>query len=113
MATIGSVTKMKDGKYVGQLKTLSISAAISIEPVGKKKAANGPDFMIFSRGVEVGAAWNRKGQRSGKDYISAQFTAPEFGKEPLYCNLGMEAGSKADEGRFALIWNPRTNGGAE
>jgi uncharacterized protein (DUF736 family) len=113
MATIGNVTKMKDGKYVGHLKTLSISAAISIEPVGKKKVPSGPDYMVLSKGVEVGAAWNRKGQRSGKDYVSVQFTAPEFGNEPLYANLGREADSKPEEGKFALIWNPRTNSGSE
>ena len=113
MATIGQVVKQKDGKFVGNLKTLSISAAIEIVPVGKKKVANGPDYMITSRGIEVGAAWNRKGQRSGKDYISAQFTAPEFGNQPLYANLGLEAGSKPEDNKFALIWNPRTNGGSE
>lgn len=111
MATIGNVVKQKDGKYIGNLKTLSISAAIEIVPVGKKKVANGPDFMVLSKGIEVGAAWTRKSQRSGKDYVSVQFTAPEFGNEPLYANLGRQAGSE-DPNKFALIWNPRSQNGA-
>jgi uncharacterized protein (DUF736 family) len=103
MATIGKVVRQKDGSYAGALKTLSIRAKIEIRPV-KKKVPNGPDFEITSEGVEVGAAWTRKGQRSNKEYVSCMFSAPEFGAKPLYANLGHQAGS-ADPNEFALIWN--------
>ena len=36
MATIGSVTKRDDGRYEGELRTLSIRADIAILPVGDK-----------------------------------------------------------------------------
>jgi uncharacterized protein (DUF736 family) len=106
MSTIGTVTRQKDGRFVGSLKTLSVNAPIEITPVKKKAAENGPDYMITSRGIECGAAWIRKGQRSGNDYVSCSFSAPEFGSEPLYANLGVLAGQD-DEDVFALIWNPK------
>ena len=110
MSTIGEVTLQKDGKYVGQLKTLSMQIPIEIAPV-KKTVQNGPDYMIRSRGVECGAAWLRKGQRSGKDYVSCSFTAPEFGK-PFYANLGRKPGTKAEEKVYSLIHNQQ-NGRAD
>ena len=106
MATVGSVTRKKDGSYSGHLKTLSINAPIDITPVKKKVSANGPDFMVTSRGTECGAAWKRKGERSGNEYVSVSFSAPEFGSEPLYANLGVMAGQD-DPDVLALIWNPK------
>ena len=106
MATVGQVTRKKDGSFSGHLKTLSINAPIDIVPVKKKVAANGPDYMVSSKGTECGAAWKRVGQRSGEEYVSVSFSAPEFGSEPLYANLGKMAGQDDDD-LFALIWNPK------
>ena len=39
MATIGSVTKRDDGRYEGELRTLSIRADITILPVGRQGLA--------------------------------------------------------------------------
>jgi uncharacterized protein (DUF736 family) len=36
MATIGSVTRRDDGRYEGELRTLSIRTEIAIVPVGDK-----------------------------------------------------------------------------
>ena len=44
MATIGYVTKRDDGRYEGELKTLSVRASIAILPVGDKLSDNQPDF---------------------------------------------------------------------
>ena len=33
MSTIGTVTKQKDGSYVGELRTLSVQASITVVPV--------------------------------------------------------------------------------
>ena len=103
MSTIGHVKKQKDGRYVGELRTLSIQAAIEIIPVADKASDKAPDFAVMSRGIEIGAAWTRKGQRSGKDYVSVSFTAPEFGSG-MFANLGHAAGSN-DPNEFALIHN--------
>lgn len=106
MATVGDVKKEKDGRFVGRLKTLTIDVPIEITPVAEKRVENGPDYMIYSKGTECGAGWIRKGQRSGKDYVSLSFSAPEFGKG-LYANLGQKAGSK-DPNEFVMIWNAPT-----
>ena len=106
MATIGSVTKRDDGRYEGELRTLSIRAEIAILPVGEKTAENQPDYRVLSQGVEIGAGWIRKGQMSGKDYVSLSIAAPEFGAKTLYANLGRAAG-QSDADVYALIWSPQ------
>ncbi len=106
MATIGTVTKRDDGRYEGELKTLTIRAEIAILPVHDKSAPNQPDFRVLAQGVEIGAGWQRKGQTSGKEYVALSLAAPEFGAKTLYANLGRQAGQDAPN-IFALIWNPQ------
>ena len=83
MATIGSVTKRPDGRYEGELRTLSIRAEIAILPVGDKSSPNQPDFRVLSQGIEIGAGWLRTGQTSGKEYVALSIAAPEFGARTL------------------------------
>ncbi|HRN87395.1 MAG TPA: DUF736 family protein [Hyphomicrobium sp.] len=105
MATIGYVTKREDGRYEGELRTLSLRASIAILPVGDKLTETQPDFRVMAQGIEIGAGWQRIGQTSGKEYISLSISAPEFGKT-LYANLGRAAG-QADPNTYALIWTPQ------
>jgi uncharacterized protein (DUF736 family) len=105
MATIGTVTKREDGRYEGELHTLSLRAAITILPI-EKMTPNQPDFRVMSEGIEIGAGWLRKGQTSGRDYVSLSLAAPEFGAKTLYANLGRAAG-QADPDVYALIWSPQ------
>ena len=106
MSTIGSVTKREDGRYEGELKTLSVRAEIAILPVGDKVSQNQPDFRVLSQGIEIGAGWIRTGQISGKEYVSLSISAPELGSKTLYANLGRAAG-QTDPDVYALIWNPQ------
>jgi uncharacterized protein (DUF736 family) len=106
MATIGSVTKRDDGRYEGELKTLSVRAEIAILPVGDKASPNQPDYRVMSQGIEVGAGWIRTGQISGKEYVALSIAAPELGSKTLYANLGRAAG-QTDPDVYALIWNPQ------
>jgi uncharacterized protein (DUF736 family) len=106
MPAIGRVTKHDDGSYSGHLATLSIRKNIELVP-NNKTADHQPDFIVMAGDVEVGAAWNRIGQASGKDYVSISLAAPEFGDRTLYANLGKPAGSK-DKNEFAIIWNPNS-----
>jgi uncharacterized protein (DUF736 family) len=105
MPAIGYVTKQSNGGYKGQLKTLSIRADIDLVPNTTKTADNQPDFRVLTRGYEIGAGWMRKGETSGKDYVSLSLAAPEFGHRKLYANLGRAAGQDDDD-VFAVIWNP-------
>ncbi len=104
MSAIGYVTRSGEG-FKGQLKTLSIRADIEIIPNGRKSSDRQPDYRVMAAGVEVGAAWNRRSETSGNDYVSLSLAAPEFGPRRLYANLGRAAGQD-DEDTFAIIWNP-------
>jgi uncharacterized protein (DUF736 family) len=106
MATIGSVTKREDGRYEGELKTLSVRADIAILPVGDMASQSQPDYRVMSQGIEIGAGWIRTGQISGKEYVSLSISAPELGSKTLYANLGRAAG-QTDPDVYALIWNPQ------
>jgi uncharacterized protein (DUF736 family) len=105
MASIGVVTRLPDGTYKGQLKTLSIRADIEIVANQSKAAVNHPDYRVRSAGIEIGAGWDKVGEVSGKPYVSLSLAAPEFGPRYLYANLGRAAGQD-DEDVFALIWSP-------
>ena len=104
MPAIGFVTRVADG-FKGQLKTLSIRTEIEIIPNTRKSGDTQPDYRVSAAGVEVGAGWVRRGEMSGKDYVSLSLAAPEFGPRRLYANLGRAAGQD-DEDAFAIIWNP-------
>lgn len=104
MSAIGYVTRSGNG-FKGQLKTLSIRAEIEIVPNTRKANDRQPDYRVTANGVEVGAAWNRRSETSGNEYVSLSLAAPEFGPRRLYANLGRAAGQD-DEDAFAIIWNP-------
>jgi len=105
MATIGFVNGTIEQGFVGQLKTLSIRAAIEIRTNRSKSGDVQPDYRVYSEGVEIGAGWVRTGEASGKPYVSLTLAAPEFGPRRLYANLGRAAGQDGEDG-YALIWNP-------
>lgn len=104
MPAIGYVTRTAKGSFKGRIKTLSITADVEIVPNTLKANDVQPDYRVVSGDVEIGAAWNRRSETSGRDYISLSLAAPEFGPRRLYANLGRAAGN--DEGCFAIIWNP-------
>ncbi|QPI72218.1 DUF736 domain-containing protein [Sphingobium sp. Cam5-1] len=104
MPAIGYVTRDGNG-FKGQLRTLSIRTEIEIVPNTRKSGDTQPDYRVSAAGVEVGAGWVRRGEMSGRDYVSLSLAAPEFGPRRLYANLGRAAGQD-DEDAFAIIWNP-------
>jgi uncharacterized protein (DUF736 family) len=104
MPAIGYVAREGEG-FKGQLKTLSIRTDIEIVPNRAKSADSQPDYRVSAGGVEVGAGWIRRGEMSGKDYVSLSLAAPEFGPRRLYANLGRAAGQDDDDA-YAIIWNP-------
>ena len=104
MPAIGYVTRDGNG-FKGQLRTLSIRTDIEIVPNTRKSGDTQPDYRVSAAGVEVGAGWVRRGEMSGKDYVSLSLAAPEFGPRRLYANLGRAAGQDDDDA-FAIIWNP-------
>lgn len=104
MPAIGHVTRDGEG-FKGQLRTLSIRTEIEVVPNRSKNSDAQPDYRVTAGGVEVGAGWVRRGEMSGRDYVSLSLAAPEFGPRRLYANLGRAAGQDDDD-VFAIIWNP-------
>jgi uncharacterized protein (DUF736 family) len=105
MTAIGYVRKEEDGRYTGSIKTISIRADVEIIPNLSKSADAQPDYRVLTQGIEIGAGWTKKGETSGREYVSLALAAPEFGPRKLYANLGRAAGQD-DETLYALIWNP-------
>jgi uncharacterized protein (DUF736 family) len=79
MTAIGYVTKQNEGRYSGSIKTISIRADIKIIPNINKTADAQPDYRVLTQGIEIGAGWTKKGETSGKEYVSLALAAPEFG----------------------------------
>jgi uncharacterized protein (DUF736 family) len=104
MPAIGHVSRNGEG-FKGQLRTLSLRTEIEIVPNTGKTSDVQPDYRVTAGGVEVGAGWVRRGESSGRDYVSLSLAAPEFGPRRLYANLGRAAGQDDDDA-FAIIWNP-------
>ena len=86
MTAIGYVRKENDGRYTGQLKTISIKADIDIVPNANKTTDSQPDFRVLTQGTDIGASRTKKGETSGKEYVSLALAAPEFGPKKLYAN---------------------------
>ena len=105
MTAIGYVNKQDDGRYTGSIRTISIRADVEIIPNVNKTADAQPDYRVMTQGIEIGAGWTKKGETSGKEYVSLALAAPEFGPRKLYANLGRAAGQD-DDSLYALIWNP-------
>ena len=105
MAAIGFVNGIIEEGFVGQLKTLTIRAAIEIRSNRSKSGDVQPDYRVYSEGVEIGAGWIRIGETSGKPFVSLTLAAPEFGPRRIYANLGRAAGQDGDDA-YAIIWNP-------
>ena len=45
-----------------------------------------PDFHVLTEGIAFGADWIKKGDTSGKHYVSLSLAAPEFGSKILCAN---------------------------
>jgi uncharacterized protein (DUF736 family) len=99
MAQIGTFTKTKTG-FSGRVRTLALDLELTIRPAEKSDAENAPDHRIFaSDDLEVGAAWNRSGDKAG-DYLSIIIDDPTF-VQPLSVALFQ---SETDAKVWNLVW---------
>lgn len=98
MATIGTFTTTASG-FTGSIKTLSLNVKARFERV-ENPSDKGPHFRIFSGAVELGAAWQKHSEQSGRDYLSVKLDDPSF-PAPIYATLVEVEG---EEG-LQLIWS--------
>jgi uncharacterized protein (DUF736 family) len=103
---IGSFRKTRDG-YEGHIHSLTIDAPVCLVPAQFTDAENAPEWRLLrgesETGVEIGAGWNRTGERAGA-YIAVQFDDPHFA-EPVRANL-LRSSQNGDE--HILLWSRPT-----
>ena len=98
MATIGPFTSTATG-FNGSIKTLTLNVKARFERI-ENPSEKGPHFRIFSGAVELGAAWQKHSEQSGRDYLSVKLDDPSF-PAPIYATLVEVEG---EEG-LSLIWS--------
>ncbi|KJF71750.1 MULTISPECIES: DUF736 domain-containing protein [Agrobacterium] len=84
MTQIGTFTRNSDG-FFGRIRTLTLDAEVTILPADETDAENAPNHRIFGDGLEIGAAWDRTGERAGA-YLSVTIDDPSF-VEPIRARM--------------------------
>ncbi|MBZ9801185.1 DUF736 domain-containing protein [Mesorhizobium sp. ES1-6] len=93
MAQIGTFTRNDDG-FFGNVSTLTLDAKLAILPAEKSDVENAPDHRVLCEGMEIGAAWDRTGEKAGA-YLSVSIDDPSF-TQPIRANLfQFDAGKSA------------------
>jgi uncharacterized protein (DUF736 family) len=100
MATIGTFTA-KDGKIIGKIHTLTIDAGITFLP-NTNDNPDAPAYRVFTGKMEVGAAWEKIAESTGRAYYAVKLDDPSF-PAPIYANL-----VGTEDGTFSLIWSRPT-----
>ena len=85
--TLGTFTKFDNGTFTGTLKTLHVSAPVSIVPVDKM-SDKAPDHRVYA------------GQRH-------EIGAPEFGPNWVRCRLVKLEQPAEDGATHIALWEPR------
>ncbi|WP_095084949.1 DUF736 domain-containing protein [Mesorhizobium sophorae] len=99
MAQIGTFTRNDDG-FFGNISTLTLDAKLTILPAEKSDAENAPDHRVFCEGMEIGAAWDRTGEKAG-NYLSVSIDDPSF-TQAIHANLFQ---SESEKKVWALHWS--------
>jgi uncharacterized protein (DUF736 family) len=64
--TLGTFTKLDNGAFTGTLKTLNVTAALTIVPV-ERMSDNAPDHRVYAgQRCEVGGGWSQVAKSSGE-----------------------------------------------
>ena len=105
--TLGTFTKQDNGTFTGTLRTLNVTAALSIVPVDKM-SDNAPDHRVYAgQRYEVGAGWSQVAKTSGETYVNLKIAAPEFGPNWVRCRLVKIENAAEDGATHIALWEPR------
>lgn len=107
--TLGAFTKLADGGFTGTLKTLNVTASLTIVPV-TKNSENAPDHRVFAgngQRYEVGAGWSQVAKSSGETYLNLKIGAPEFGPNWVRARLVKLDRPGEDGVTHIALWEPR------
>ena len=98
MPVIGTFSAVKDG-YAGTIRTLTMTAKVSILANDRKESDGAPDFRIMAGTAEIGAAWRKTKQGSEETYLRVKLDDPTL-PHPIWGAL-LES---SDDGVARLIW---------
>ncbi|WP_321363898.1 DUF736 domain-containing protein [uncultured Celeribacter sp.] len=101
MPQIGQFTREQSG-FAGRVQTLTLDIELAIIPAGGE-AESAPDYRVHhtdTDGVELGAAWQRTGEKAG-NYLSVLLDDPTL-QQPIRANLFQNGD---DETSWSLHWN--------
>jgi len=103
MSNIGRFRRTGDG-FEGRLHTLTLDVELRIVPSGESDNEHAPAWRVIAgeaaAGLEVGAAWNRIGEKAGA-YLSLVIDCPSL-TQPIRANLFP---AHDDTGEHVLVWN--------
>lgn len=100
MAIIGTFS-LKDGKYTGTIRTMTINVKSVLIPNDKNGNDKAPDFKLVAGGAQLGAAWCSTGKGDDdRDYLSVELDDPSFAK-PIRAAFF----ENPEEGKGTLIWS--------
>jgi uncharacterized protein (DUF736 family) len=97
MSNIGTFIA-QDGKIIGKIQTLTLSASVTFLPNDKQTGPDAPAYRAFRGKSEVGAAWEKVSD-SGRQYLSVRFDDPTF-DAPLFANLIVN-----EDSSYTLLWS--------
>ena len=98
--TIGTFTN-RDGKITGKIRTLTLDAALTFLPNENQTNVDAPAYRIFLGKSELGAAWEKTAEATGRKYLSVRLDDPSL-TGPLYASL-----LEQEDGTHNLIWSRR------
>jgi uncharacterized protein (DUF736 family) len=98
MPVIGTFSAVKDG-YAGTIRTLTMTAKVSILANDRKDSDGAPDFRIMAGTTEIGAAWRKTKQNSEETYLRVKLDDPTL-PQPIWGAL-LES---SEDGVARLLW---------
>ena len=98
MPVIGTFSAVKDG-YAGTIRTLTLTAKVSIVANDRKEGNSAPDFRIMAGASEIGAAWRKTKQNSEETYLRVKLDDPTL-PQPIWGAL-LET---TEDGVARLLW---------
>ena len=105
--TLGTFTKFDNGAFTGTLKTLHVTAPVSIVTVDKM-SDKAPDHRVYAgQRHEIGAGWSQIAKSSGEIYLNLKIGAPEFGPNWVRCRLVKLEQPAEDGATHIALWEPR------
>ena len=97
MAVIANFN-LKDGKYTGTIRTMTINVKAQIVP-NDNQTMGAPEWRVFAGGAELGAGWNQETD-DGRPYVSVKLDDSTF-HHPIRTAFF----ENEEEGTAFMIWN--------